>query len=155
MIVSPMAHGARGSLPRHGAQHSQTSRRTQSACLTDRHDEPSSSIADTPISFTGQAIHTTWTHVIRATTNGSHPREITDRQAAPIRDQLAAACLLTWGASVPPVEGGLTCWTMRVDRGPSGQAYPGQGSNSSVFVASRTGAVLLIGSCLLCRAHRQ
>jgi hypothetical protein len=36
-----------------------TSRRTQSACRTDRHDEPSSPIADTPTSFTGQAIRTT------------------------------------------------------------------------------------------------
>ena len=36
------------------------SRRTQSACRTDRHDEPSSPIADTPTSFTGQAIRTTW-----------------------------------------------------------------------------------------------
>ena len=36
-----------------------TSRRTQSACRTDRPDEPSSPIADTPTSFTGQAIRTT------------------------------------------------------------------------------------------------
>ena len=38
---------------------------------------------------------------------------------------------------------------------PSGQATPGQGPDPSVFVASRTGARLLIGSSLLCQAHRQ
>ena len=59
VTLSPMAHSATRITPAAASSARSTARRTQSACRTDRHDEPSSPIADTPTSFAGQTIRAT------------------------------------------------------------------------------------------------